>query len=484
MQGLENLYESLIRNSTLSNADPSVKEEPYPTTRTLMNRRTFVSTLAAASALSATSNSLLGANPPKIPRVGLIGCGWFGGENITALHRYADIEIVSLCDVNQKALEATFKKVKSLQNSEPKTYSDYRKMLADAHHDIVVIGTPDHWHALPAIAAMQAGADVFLEKPISVDVIEGEALVAAARKYDRVVQVNLQRRSEPLYQEAKEAYINSGKLGKIGLVECHLYGGGNNKKAQAVSPPAHLDFDMWTGPAPIREFVPQMESKGWRAFMEYGNGYTGDMGVHVFDGVRMLLGLGWPESISSSGGIFMRKNATGNRSDTQISTFQYPELVVSWEHRNWGTSPIAKRHWTDQWGARIIGEKGTLYITMLEYRFEPKNGGAIEGRHLCSQTNDLENVDLSEWYKMYDGADKIHVDSFMEARKNRSLPNCDVEEAHISSACCILANVALDLGRPLAYDPKSQSIPNDPEATARLARSYRSPWVHPTPDNV
>src|SRR5882757_2698121 len=166
-----------------------------------MNRRTFVSSLAVAGAAVATSPRLLAAETKPRVRMGIIGCGWYAGVNYEAFARNVEVEVVSLCDVNQHNLQKTLALVAKHQAAVPRTFVDYREMLAATGHDVVIVATPDHWHALPAIAAMKAGADIYLEKPVSVDVMEGEALVAAARKYNRVVQVNTQRRSNPLYLE-------------------------------------------------------------------------------------------------------------------------------------------------------------------------------------------------------------------------------------------------------------------------------------------
>ncbi len=451
-----------------------------------MNRRSFVSSLAAAGAVVATSRKLLAADTPSRPRVGVIGAGWYGGVNLGVFARCTDVEFVSLCDVNQRALEKTLKLVAGLQSRVPRTFADYREMLAAGGHDIVIVATPDHWHALPAIAAMQAGADVYLEKPISVDVIEGEALVAAARKYNRVVQVNTQRRSNPLYAEARERFITSGRLGRIGLVETYSYLHG---RPTGIIPeaavPAHLDYESWAGPAPKLPYRAMMEDRGWRNFQEYGNGQIGDLGVHMIDKVRWLLGLGWPESIVSTGGILTDPAPyTSTISDTQRSVFRYPGLNVSWEHRTWGASPIPQRHWSDQWGARFIGTKGTLNLTMFECVFTPADGGPREGRNLHSSSGNLENIDFNWGGHTYEETENRHVLDFMAARARRSRPVADIEEGHISSAMCALANLSQELGRPLAYDPKTRSIPGDAEATARLARPYRAPWIHPDPANV
>jgi predicted dehydrogenase len=452
-----------------------------------MNRRTFVSSLAAAGAVAATGSRLLAAESKLRTRVGIIGCGWYAGVNLDAFVRNVGVNVVSLCDVNEHSIQATLQAVAKFQATPPRTFADYREMLASGHHDVVIIATPDHWHALPGIAAMKAGADVYLEKPVSVDVIEGEALVAAARKYGRVVQVNTQRRSNPLYLEARDKYIRGGRLGRIGLVETYSYLGSEGWSPGPLPDapvPGHLNYDLWTGPAPLIPFKAVMENRGWRAFMEFGNGPIGNLGVHMLDQVRWLLGLGWPERIFSSGGIYVEKASFSNLPDTQRSVFHYPDLDVSWQHRLWGGSPIPQRHWSDQWGARFIGDKGTLNLTMLEFAFTPADGGPREGVHMLSRTGNLENVDFSQDGGAYTETENRHVLDFMRARADRSRPIADIEEGHISSACCELANLSQQLGRAIAYDPKTRTVPGDAEATRRLARAYRAPWAHPDPAGV
>ncbi len=452
-----------------------------------MNRRSFVSSLAVAGAAVATSSRLFAADPKSRPKVGIIGCGWYAGVNYEALARNVGVDVVSLCDVNEHNLQKTLKLVAKHQPAVPRTFVDYRQMLSPGAHDIVIVATPDHWHALPAIAAMKAGADVYLEKPVSVDVIEGEALVAAARKYGRVVQVNTQRRSNPLYLEAREKYLTSGRLGKIGLVETYSYLGSEGWSAGPIPDapvPAHLNYDLWTGPAPLLPFKAVMEDRGWRAFMEFGNGPIGNLGVHMIDKVRWLLGLGWPDSIHSTGGIYVHKASFSNISDTQHSVFHYPGLDISWEHRMWGGSPIPQRHWSDQWGARFIGQNGTLNMTMYEYVFTPADGGPREGVHMLSKTGNLENIDFGQQGSAYTETENRHIMDFMSAREKRSRPVADIEEGHISSAMCELANLSLQLGRQVIYDPKTRTIPGDAEATRLLARPYRGPWIHPDPASV
>jgi predicted dehydrogenase len=450
-----------------------------------MNRRTFLASVGAAGVSLASGIRLLGSDAGPRPSLGMIGCGWYGGVDLRRFARTAGVDIVSLCDVNTAALGRTLKAVSAYQSSVPATFSDYREMLASRPHDIVIVATPDHWHALAGIAAMKAGADVYLEKPVSHDVMEGEALVAAARKYGRVVQVNTQRRSSPHFAGARDKYLRTGRLGTIGLVETYCYV--HMRLSEVVpdsAPPAGFNYDLWTGPAPLTPFKSPKESIGWRAFMDYSNGIIGDMGVHMFDAARWMLGLGWPSLIQSTGGILGDRASSADIPDTMRSVFRYSDLDVSWEHRTWGVSPIPLGHWTDQWGLRFLGTKGALNLTLLGYVFTPADGGPREGYNMLSKTGDLENIDLASDLDIYKESENRHCLDFMGARKTRTPPVADIEEGHISTACCELANISLKLGRPVAYDPSSRTVTGDPEATRLLARPYRLPWSRPDPASV
>jgi len=447
-----------------------------------MHRRSFVSTLATAGAATLTAPSILGAAAKPKPTVGVIGAGWYGGVNLASLFRHVGVEAVALCDPNAQHLAETLERVANFQSAVPRTYANYRDMLADGAPDIVIVSTPDHWHALPAIEAMQAGSDVFLEKPVGVDVLEGEALVATAREYDRVVQVNTQRRSLPIFHTVKNKFIRTGRLGRIGRVETYCYTQGQTRGFEEVVPvPGHLDYDIWTGPAPMLPFTPRKEDRGWRRYTAYGNGLIGDMGVHKIDIARWMLDLGWPTRIMSTGGIKFPERSDATIKDHQQAVFEFPDFNLTWDHRTWGGSPIRPvRHWSDHWGVRIIGLAGTLDVTMLHYTFTSADGEVVESWHALSPDGDPANADFSQGSNGWIGvAEKYHAEDFMRARENRGRCIADIEEGHISSACCVLANLAVELGRPLRYDPQTRTIPGDAEATAKLARPYRGPWEHP-----
>ena len=449
-----------------------------------MNRREFLAAGAAALAVSKMGAYVSGASP-KPKRVGLIGSGWYGKCDLWRLIQVAPVEVVSMCDVDKKMLAEAADMAAERQTSHkrPRTYSDYREMLKEKDLDIALIGTPDHWHALPAIEAMKAGADLYLQKPISVDVVEGQAILAAARKYNRVVQVGTQRRSTPHLIEARDEIIKSGKLGKIGLVEVYCYYQMRNRdNPPDVAPPQDLDYEMWTGPAPMRPYNRIVHPRGWRAFTEYGNGIVGDMCIHMYDAVRWMMGLGWPKRISSSGGILVQKEAKANISDTQMATFDHGDVQVVWQHRTWGAPPDPKY----PWGMTFYGDKGTLKASVMSYDFIPSGQGA-QPIHK-DVTYELEQYPEDKTEKALEKhvapAIRGHMKDLLACIETRNKPVADIEEGHISSASSIMANLSMQLGRTLEWDPQAHQVVNDPEANKLLARPYRSPWVHPDPKNI
>jgi predicted dehydrogenase len=448
-----------------------------------MNRRKFIRASAAALALSAASNYAVGFARQKPRRIGLIGSGWYGKCDLLRLIQVEPVEVVSLCDVDRRMLgeAAAIVATRQASHRNPRTYADYREMLKEKDLDIVLIDTPDHWHALPTIAAVEAGAHVYLQKPISVDVVEGQAMLAAARKHQRVVQVGTQRRSTPHLVEARQRIIREGKLGRIGLVEIYCYyhmtGHGNPPDA---APPEYLDYEMWTGPAPMRPYNPMVHPRGWRSFMEYGNGIIGDMGIHMFDAVRWMLNLGWPTRIASSGGIRVYTDGKANIPDTQTATFDYGDLNIVWQHRTWGSPPDPKY----PWGMTFYGESGTLKADVSGYDFIPSTGGKSQPIHR-DVTYELEQYPEDKTEKDLERhvapAIRYHMKDLLAAIDSRGKPVADIEEGYISTASCILANLAMQLGRTLTWDAATQRVVGDEEANRRLQRPYRTPWVHPTP---
>jgi predicted dehydrogenase len=382
-------------------------------------------------------------------------------------------------------LQGAAKLVSQRQKSRktPRLYGDYRKMLADNKLDIVLIGTPDHWHALQMIDAVKAGAHVYVQKPISVDVAEGEAMVAAARKYNKVVQVGTQRKSTPHLIDAKKNIVDAGLLGKVSHVEmcCYFHMRANgNPPVEPV--PAFLDYEMWTGPAPLRPYDGLPHVRWWRTFNEYGNGIMGDMCVHMLDTVRWMLGLGWPKRITSTGGIYVQKDGKSNIPDTQSAIFEYDNLNCVWQHRSWGT-PADPEY---PWSFKLFGEKGTLAASTMRYDFYPE-GKDMEKIHrdvVYEKEKYPEDVTEEKIELNAAPATRLHMLDFLAAIQNGSRPVADIQEGHISTASCILANLSMQVGRPLVYDPAKREVTGDREATALLQRPYRQPWEHPDPTRV
>ena len=448
-----------------------------------MNRRQF---LTASAGLALTAGRGLGVPyaDQKPRRVGLIGSGWYGKSDILRLVQIAPVEIVSLCDVDKQMLTEAADLVASRQRSKkkPRLFHDYRDMLKEKDLDIVEVATPDHWHALAMIAAVQSGVDVYVQKPISVDIIEGQAMLAAARKHNRVVQVGTQRRSTPHLVEAMNEFIRPGKLGKIALVDiCCYWHMRATENPPDTDPPPNLDYEMWTGPAPMRPYNKLVHPRGWRAFMEYGNGIVGDMCIHMFDMTRWMMNLGWPTRVSSTGGIFEDKKSKANITDTQTATFDYPDLRIVWQHRTWGSSPDPDYPWS----ATFYGDKGTLKASVFGYDFIPEGGGKRVHRDVTYELEQYpEDKTEKDLEKHCAPAIRHHMQDFLAAIDARSKPVADIEQGYISTTSCILANLSMKLGRTLTWDAAKQRVKDDDEANRLLRRPYRSPWVHPEVEQV
>lgn len=436
-------------------------------------RRQVIGSAAAALAAS----SIPGLAAPRRWRVGVIGCGWFGMLDSHALMQVAPVEVTALCDVDRRMLEAGSKEVMARRDAlvrptkAPALYRDYRTMLAKQQFDIVIVATPDHWHALPAIAALQSGAHLYLEKPVSIDLTEGQAILAAARASGRVVQVGTQRRNSPCHIEARDRILREGKLGKIGLVELYAIAG----KAQGFPPPSAvpegLDWEFYCGPAPLVPYNAGIHPRRWRAFKAFGNGAVGDLAVHFIDTSRWMLGLGAPQTISAQGGRFFDLDSPATIPDTQMAQFSFGDVTMTWMRREWGDAPPSTR-----WGAAIFGDKGTLRLGSANYEFSPLGGGAtITGNNdaeMAQFPNDPPGLD-----RQLLSLTRCNMRDFMHAIETGGQPASNINEGVTSSTCAVLTNIAMDLKRSLTWD--GTRIVGDAEAQQKATRVYRAPWVHP-----
>jgi predicted dehydrogenase len=448
-----------------------------------MNRRDFIQ--LGAAALVGSRLPSFGQRMDVHKRVGIIGPGWYGKSDLLRMVQVAPIEVVSMCDVDKRMLSdaADLVATRQISKKRPRTFSDYRQMLDAGNLDIVLIDTPDHWHALPMIEAAKRGLDIWVQKPISVDIVEGQAMLAAARKYKRVVQVGMQRRSTPHLVTARDRIVREGKLGKIAYVEiCCYYHMRATQNPPDTQPPDYLDYEMWTGPAPMRPYNSLVHPRGWRAFMEYGNGIVGDMCVHMFDMVRWMMDLGMPTHVSSDGGILVDKNSKANITDTQTATFNYPDVKIVWTHRTWGDAPDPKY----PWAAILYGDKGTLKASVMGYDFIPatKDQQPIHEDVVYELDKYPEDRTEKDLERHVAPAIRAHMKNFLECVESRALPVSDIEQGYMSATACILANLSMKLGRSLQWDHAKGMVVGDAEANALLRRPYRAPWVHPDPKTV
>ncbi len=462
-----------------------------------MERRDFIKTsitaaggIAGASvnasgapAVATKSNPILGANDQI--RVGVIGCGGQANWDMTDFSKQPGVSLVALCDVYEGSIRQTLaRKDLGLDQSRVQTYKDFRKLLEDKNIDAVIIATPDHWHALPMIMACQAGKDVYIEKPVSLSIVEGRRMVEAARKHKRVVQVGTQQRSARHFQSAVE-FVKSGKLGKITRVHTWNYDGEFPKgigNPPDENPPEGLDWDFYLGPAPKVPYNKNRHLENFRWFWDYSGGKMTDWGVHLIDIVHWAMNVDAPTAVSASGGKYVIQD---NREtpDTLLATFEYhPEqtgaekngaeqsgdFVLTYENRT-----LNSRGQDARWGYGIMfyGTDGTMFVDRGGFEIFPE----MEGR----KRDDLFTARLTPARMSVQRGDPSHfqhVRNFIECVKSREHPISDIEIGHRSTSAPHLANIALRTGHKIKWDGQNEKIIGDAEASKWLQREYRAPW--------
>lgn len=442
-----------------------------------MDRRQFLA-LTPPLLLSPACAFAFAPKASKPITVALIGTGWYGKMDLFRLLQVADVEVVALCDVDGQQLNKAHTWLRQRHPKQaPRLYANHQELLRQEKPEVALIETPDHWHALQAIDCLKAGCHLYLQKPVGVDIRECESILDAARKYDRVVQVALQRRSTPHLIEAKKQFLDSGLIGDVHHVEMWCYYPMRDTAVREEIPvPDYFNYDQWTGPAELLPFK-GIPHRRWRSFQAYGNGIVGDMCVHYLDAVRWLLGLGWPSRVSSQGGIRAQTTADATTTDTQTAVFEYPDhgLNCNWTHRSWGSAPDPE--WP--WAFALYGDKGTFKSDTHKCEFTPLKGEPIRISALFESDKYPEDTTEDGIELHVASATRGHLKNFMAAIATGQRPVADIEEGYISSASCILANLSMDLGRPLMYDPVARKMKDDLTADSFLARAYRNGWSRP-----
>jgi len=426
-------------------------------------RRSFLKAATAAGVAMSGCTTLGAGKSGKRYRTALVGSGWWGMNVLHTAVEAGQSQVVALCDVDQRHLDAAATDINKRTGETPHKYKDYRDLLDKEKPEIVIVGTPDHWHPLVMIAAVKAGAHVHVEKPIGHTVYEGRAMVKAARDAGRVVQVGTHRRVSPHNMSAM-AFLKAGKLGKIGMVRAFVhYGGGPGKPVPDSDPPKGLDWDFWCGPAPLRPFNRKMHPRGFRGFLDYANGTLGDWGIHWMDQILWWTEEKWPRTISSMGGRHIKKDNT-DAPDTQTVQFEFESFTAEWEHRQYGGNNAEKHNI----GCYFYGTEGTLHLGWQDgWTFYPSARGRPPV-HVDPQLHKPDDQNIPELWA-----------NFLTCIRTGARPACDIEIGHRSTNMSLLGMLSLKLGRSIRWDGRKQVIPGDPEAGKLLRRKYRAPWTYP-----
>jgi predicted dehydrogenase len=373
--------------------------------------------------------------------------------------------------VDPAAIEATRKEVAEPAGADPKAFVDHREMLEQAKPEIVIIATPDHWHALQTIASLKAGAHVFVEKPTAHSVGESRAMVKAAGEACKVVQVGLHRRIGPHHASALR-FLREGKAGKIGMVRCFAHYGGGPEKASANGPaPEGMNWDLYCGPSPLRPFNRRIHPGGWRQFLDFGNGQLGDWGVHWLDQVLAWTEEKHPRKVYSTAGrpvkgpaVLNEQEQTTDAPDHQVAVYEFESFTCTWEHRQFAGSGTEKTNV----GAYFYGTKGTMHIGWRDgWTFHPSSAKE-KLLHEDAQLQEPDGHNL-----------KLLWADFMEAIDQKRPAIAGIERAHRSSLLPLLGMASWRAGRSLQWDGEKEQIVGDPEASKLLVRPYRGPWVYP-----
>lgn len=432
------------------------------------SRRSFLATGAIAS-VAASAQNVVGAND-RI-RIGLIGAGSQGRGDMRVFMRVPEVQVVMVCDVNMdnlnKGIEAA--------GSKAEACNDYRRLLDRKDIDAVIVGTPDHWHALACIHACQAGKDVYVEKPLSLSIHEGRRMVDIARETKRVVQVGTQQRSGNHFQKAVEL-VRKGKLGKVSYARCWNYensfpaGIGNPPDGD---PPTSLDWETWLGPAPKVAWNSNRSAGTFRWFWDYSGGKITDWGTHLIDIVHWALlpddSKDGPSAISGHGAKLQLKD---NREtpDTLEVVYEYPTFMLTYSARELNARPVEGH----QYGIEFFGTDGTMFLDRDGFEVYPETLSVKDGEFTWRTP-----------YMSYRGGpqgehNNNHVRNFLDCMRTRKPPISDVEIGHRSTSAAHLGNIAFRTRARLNWDAATETLRGaSPESRAMLTRQYRKPWVLP-----
>jgi predicted dehydrogenase len=413
------------------------------------NRRQFLGTLGAPLVYGAAADQRI--------KIGVIGCGWYGGVDANNALKAGGVEIVALCDVDSGHLTSFADDMEQKQGSRPKLFKDYRELLDMPELQAVIIATPPHWHALPFIAACKKGLHIYEEKPVAYDIREGRAMVDAAKKNAGTVQIGFQRRQSEAYQQVAQ-FIRDGNAGKIVQVDVQIHYTAATPDPTPQDPPATLDWDLWCGPAPKWPYSPAIGHKSWRLAEPYGNGHLVDWGIHLIDATRMILGESAPTFVDAAGGLYQYKGKI-TTPDTLTAHFEFDRCPVVWRHRLWGAAEYSPEVSN---GIIFYGDKATVFVTDSRWIVIPNEKGAERKTFEVKGDPGLK-----------------HVANWLDAIRSRKQPMCTPEDGFVSTATVQLAMLSYKTGSRVIWDRSREMIVGNPQAAKLLKREYRAPYRHP-----
>ncbi len=431
------------------------------------NRRSFIKNTAVIAAGVGVAPAVLNAcaSPAEKVNVGLIGCRSQGFSDLKSfLKEGNNVECVALCDVDKHILEDRAAEVEKMTQKKPVTYTDFRKLIENPDINAVIIGTPDHWHAVMMMMALEAGKHVYVEKPMGHSIEECNAMVAMAEKHPKqVVQVNMWQRSSKHWFEASDI-VKSGKLGSVHLVKAWIYKGYDTPfpAMPDEAAPDYVDYDMWLGPAPKRPFNLNRFHYNFRWWWDYAGGAMTDWGVHLLDFALHGMDAGNPKTISPGGGTYYYEEGAMDTPDIQQALYGYPDKTIIWEcGLNPGMGPYQRGH-----GVAFIGEKGTLVVDRGGYEVIPDK--------------DKDRKPYFEPIKQQnygDGQDE-HVQNFLKCIREGGTPNASV---HVGAKVAIVAemgNIAYRAQKIIHWDDENKRFEEE-EANKLAQVTHRSPWQLP-----
>lgn len=438
-----------------------------PTRRQFINNSAkLLSTAGIISLPGSAAIAASGVATPNADTIGiaLIGCRGMGFGNLSNALKQPNVQCVALCDVDDNILQKRKEDVIAIQKKAPLLYKDYRKLLENKDVDAVIIGTPDHWHCLPFIAACEAGKDIYVEKPLANSIAECDLMVAATRKYKRVVQVGQQQRSGTHWQEAID-FIKAGKIGQLRKV--NIWGNFNYGIGQPVVPdspvPSGVDFDMWLGPAPKRSFNASRFHSNWRMFWDYGGGLMTDWGVHLIDIALWAKDTTVPPlSVTATGGNFAFPDHAHETFDTMSVSYQMKDHVITWEH----TAGIQSGPYDQAYGLVFVGNDASLMINRERWEVLPEiKDGKFKTPAIPVQYGRESH--------------EPHMKNFIDCIRSRKDPVCTIENGRLVAMYAHMGNIALRTNSRLVWNESARNFGNNSEANSFITPKYRAPWKLP-----